>query len=189
MSDQVWPTLASEDGRRSFSCFPAAILGFIFNDASEVLLLSHPSRRGAWEVVNGAVEAGESPVDALVREAAEEAGTDLRIRPVACVHAFLFRYDAVVTSMLSIAYAAHYLGGNVVPGSDMASSAFRWASLSDIESGDIRVVVPAQAWLFRRAATVFAVFKEADVELEPWASLTSAEVSGQLRSIVDETGP
>src|SRR5438093_9701085 len=101
MSQEGWPTLGSEDGNRRFACFPAAILGFIFNEANEVLLLSHPSRSGTWEVINGAVESGESPVDALLRETAEEAGLGVRIRPVACVHAFLFRYDSAVTSMLS----------------------------------------------------------------------------------------
>lgn len=179
------PTIRSTDGRREFTCFPAAILGFIFNDRGELLLLGHPERRGAWEVVNGAVEAGESPVDALMRETAEEAGPDVRIRPVACVHTFLFRYDAAVTTMLSIAYAASYLGGDVTPGDDMAGSNHTWATLNDIESGAIRLLVPTQLWIVQRAALVHSLFKDVHVDLEPWAAMTHDEVSSALRSVVD----
>ena len=182
--DDGLPTLSSADGRRRFSCFPAAVRGFIFNGSGEVLLLSHPRRQGAWEVVNGAVEAGESPVAALLRETAEEAGPNLQIRPVACVHSFLFRYDPRVKAMLSIAYAATYLSGDVVPGSDMTGSDFRWVRLSDIERGAFRIVVPAQTWLFQRAAAVHSLFKDTEVALEPWEDMDHVQVMSTLRSIV-----
>ena len=56
--------MIAADGEREFSCFPAAILGFIVDADDRVLLLSNPARGGGWEVVNGAIEEGESPVAA-----------------------------------------------------------------------------------------------------------------------------
>jgi hypothetical protein len=41
---------------------------------------------------------------------------------VGSVHTWLHRFDAAVPAMLSIAYVATYLGGEVLPGSDMAMS-------------------------------------------------------------------
>ena len=116
------PTMVSTDGRREFACFPAAILAFIVNRSDEILLLSHPNK-GGWQVVAGAIEDGESPVTALRREVAEEVGPDVRVKPVGSVHTFLYRYDTDVPAMLSIAYVATYLSGDIVPGSDMATSA------------------------------------------------------------------
>lgn len=177
------PRIESANGRREFACFPAAILGFIFNDAGEILMLSHPETPGAWQVINGAVEDGESPVAALLRETSEEAGPEVRIRPVACVHTFLFRYDERVQAMLSIAYAATYLGGDVVPGSDMAGSEWRWVGLSEIESGAVRTTVPMQPWLFRRAAAIHSLLRDAEVELEPWEVMTPNEVASAVRGV------
>lgn len=161
------PRIVAADGRREFACFPAAILGFIVNNADEVLLLSHP-QKGGWQVVAGAIEDGESPVAALCREVAEEVGPQVCIRPVATVHTFLYRYDARVQAMLSIAYVATYISGEVVPGDDMATSAFRWASAEEIASEELVLVVPSQRWLFRRALAVHRLFLGESAELEPW---------------------
>jgi 8-oxo-dGTP pyrophosphatase MutT (NUDIX family) len=114
---------------------------------------------------------GESPVAALLREVSEEAGPDVTVRPVASVHTFLYRFASAIPAMLSLAYVATYLYGEVVPGSDMAMSEFRWASLGEIESGELTLSVPSQPWLFRRAFAVHALFKAEAVELEPWQQL------------------
>jgi 8-oxo-dGTP pyrophosphatase MutT (NUDIX family) len=161
------PILASVDGRREFACFPAAILGFIVNRADEILLLSHPARNG-WQVVAGAIEDGESPVAALLREVSEEIGPEVRIRPVASVHTFLYRYDAAVQAMLSIAYVATYISGEVVPGDDMARSEVWWAGAREIASDETILVVPSQRWLFRRALAVHQLFRDEAIDLEPW---------------------
>ena len=107
---------------------------------------------------------------ALLREVAEEAGPAVSIRPVGSVHTFLYRFDAAVPAMLSIAYVATYLGGEVLPGSDMAMSNVRWATVGEIERGDVSLTVPSQPWLFQRAIAVHALFKEDKVDLEPWAN-------------------
>jgi class 3 adenylate cyclase/ADP-ribose pyrophosphatase YjhB (NUDIX family) len=170
------PTMVTDDGQREFACFPAAILGFVVNDDDEILLLSHPARKGGWEVINGAMREGESPVVALLREVSEEAGSGLTIRPVGLVHTFLYRFDSAIPAMLSIAYVATYVDGDVVPGSDMAMSEFRWASLHEIESAQLSLAVPSQSWLFRRALTVHALFKGEQVELEPWQAAAPRRV-------------
>ena len=46
--------------------------GVVVNDAGEVLLIRH--RNGSWVFPKGHIEAGESKVDAAVREVEEEAG-------------------------------------------------------------------------------------------------------------------
>ena len=164
--------MRSADGRRDFACFPAAILGFLINEADQILVLSHPARKGGWEVINGAIDEGEAPAEALLREVAEEAGPEVKIRPVGVVHTFLYRYDALVPAMLSVAYAASYLGGRILPGSDMAMSQHRWVSPAEIDRGAITLLTPAQPWLFRRAVSVCRMFRDDAVELEPWKPLS-----------------
>jgi 8-oxo-dGTP pyrophosphatase MutT (NUDIX family) len=85
---------------------PAAIMAFILDADDRILLLSGRSRLGDWQVVCGAIEEGESPLEAVLREVAEEAGPDVLIRPVGPVHTWLHRFDSAVQAMLSIAYVA-----------------------------------------------------------------------------------
>ena len=54
------PHILVAGGHRRFACSPVALLVFIVNDREEVLLLAHPRRGGAWEVVNRALEAGRA---------------------------------------------------------------------------------------------------------------------------------
>ena len=88
------PYLETVDGKRRFACAPVAVLALIMNKQEEILLLSHPRREGAWEVVNGALEAGESVLDAALRETREEAGPAVKVRPLGSVHVTAFHYDA-----------------------------------------------------------------------------------------------
>jgi hypothetical protein len=48
----------------------------------------------------------------------------------------------------------------------------RWATVAEIERGDVRIsTAPSQPkWLFRRAIVTHALFKSDEVDLEPWAS-------------------
>ena len=49
------PTIIDADGRQ-FSCFPVAIVVFLVNEKEEILCLSHPERKGQWEIVRGTVD-------------------------------------------------------------------------------------------------------------------------------------
>lgn len=149
------PELVASNGRR-FAGFAAAVLVFIVDSATErILLLSSPAKRGrpGWETVNGGLEAGETLLEGLAREVAEEAGPSVAIDVLGTVHAWTWRYDDLVPHMLSIAYVARYLGGEVVPGDDMAGSEVRWASMDDVRAlaAAGEALIPEEVWLFERA--------------------------------------
>jgi NADH pyrophosphatase NudC (nudix superfamily) len=48
-----------------------------FDEAGRVLLVRHIGHHDGWGVVGGAIEIGESPAQAAVREAGEEIGAEL----------------------------------------------------------------------------------------------------------------
>ena len=52
---------------------------FIFDERGRVLLMREGYGGRRWSVPGGAVEPGESPVDAAAREAMEEVGVEVRI--------------------------------------------------------------------------------------------------------------
>jgi dihydroneopterin triphosphate diphosphatase len=62
---------------------PVSVLVVIHTPALDVLLLERAAHPGFWQSVTGSLEIGESPMEAAVREVAEETGivctaTDLR---------------------------------------------------------------------------------------------------------------
>jgi 8-oxo-dGTP diphosphatase len=154
---------------RQFATSVAAVLALIINPDEQFLLLSSPKRPGQWEVVNGALDAGETLLAAALREVGEEAGTAVRVRPLGVVHAYTYRYDDIVQYLISISYLLAYEGGDVAAGDDMRGSQVGWFSLEQIERGDIDVIVPQQqGWLFRRALDMYRLLKDQPaVELQP----------------------
>ena len=162
------PHILAADGKRRFACSPVGILVFVVNEREEILLLAHPKRKGGWEVINGALEAGETILEGALRETREEAGERLRVRPLGTVHASSFHYDENVKYMLSLGYLMAYEGGPVEPGDDMAGSAYRWWSIDELESKDVHLIVPeGQEWLMARAVELYRLWQERDVELQP----------------------
>jgi 8-oxo-dGTP pyrophosphatase MutT (NUDIX family) len=150
------PELVAANGRR-FAGFAAAVLVFIIEpDTRRFLLLSSPAKRArpGWEIVNGGLEAGETLLEGVAREVGEEAGPDVDIEVLGTVHAWTYHYDAGVPHLLSVAFVASYLGGDVVPGDDMAGSAVRWATIEEIQelAADAGTgLIPQETWLFERA--------------------------------------
>jgi 8-oxo-dGTP pyrophosphatase MutT (NUDIX family) len=137
---------------RTFATFPAAVVVPIVNRREQLLLLESKRRRGCWEPVNGAVERGETLLAAAMREVREEAGPDVRVRPLGVVHAETFAYDAHVARMISVVYVMRYEGGRVAPGDDMRGSRVRWAGLREIDADALQLIPPLDhAWLRRRA--------------------------------------
>ena len=162
------PVITDVTGTRQFACSPAAVLAFIVNERDELLLLSHPHRPGAWEVVNGALEREETLLDGVLREVREEVGPDIRVRPLGVLHAYTFAYDDHARYMLSLCYLLAYEGGRIVPGDDMAGSQVRWWSLAQVAEESLRLLVPRdQPWLLTRAVELHRLWRTSSVELQP----------------------
>lgn len=149
------PVVTTASGRE-FATFPAAVVVAIVNEREELLLLENPRRPGWWEPVNGGVDAGETLLGAALREVSEEAGPDVRVRPLSVVHASTFAYDAVVQHVVSVTFVMAYEGGDVVPGDDMAGSRVRWAGLEAIAAEGLRLVPPLdEPWLRERTIDLY----------------------------------
>lgn len=162
------PCITTADGRRRFACSPVAILVFIVNEQEEVLLLAHPKREGSWEVINGALEAGETVVEGALRETREEAGEEVRVRPLGTVHISTFHYDEKVQYMLSAGYLMAYEGGRIQPGDDMAGSQYKWWGLDDLTDEKVKVLIPPDGkWLIERAVELYRMWIGREMELQP----------------------
>ena len=162
------PIITATDGRRQFAGFSAAVLGYVVNKNEEILMLSHPERPGSWEVINGALEAGETVLEGVLRETAEEAGPKVRVRPLGTAHITSFHYDPNVRYMLSISYLLAYQNGAVEPGDDMRGSGFRWWKLEELMEESVDVLVPPdQKWVLRRAVELYRRWKDQEVDLQP----------------------
>ncbi|MBN1287086.1 MAG: NUDIX hydrolase [Anaerolineae bacterium] len=157
------PTITNAAGIRRFACFPACVLVFVVNRQEQILMLSHPKANGAWEVVNGALEHGETVLEGALRELGEEAGPDLQARPLGVVHVYTHHYDAKVHGMISVAYLVAYESGEALPGDDMAGSTAGWFDLQTIQSDDFKLLVPRQRWLFARAIELYRLWRDADI--------------------------
>ena len=171
------PHLVAVNGRR-FAGFAAAVLVFIIDPSTRrFLLLSSPPKRPrpGWEVVNGGLESEETLLAGLTREVAEEVGPEVRLQVLGTVHAWSWRYDDSITHMLSTAFVASYLGGEVVPGDDMLGSEVRWATLDQI-SGLVASgsgLIPGDVWLFERALQCFDLWSPLDqTQLGGWETGT-----------------
>ncbi len=159
MQGEQAPTITTRSGR-VYTTFPAAVVVPIVNARRELLLLENPRREGWWEPVNGGVDAGETLLDAALREVREEAGDDVRVRPLGVIHASTFAYDANVQRMISVVYLMAYEGGEPSPGDDMVGSRVRWASLQTIDSERLRLLPPMdQLWLRQRAIDLFELWE------------------------------
>lgn len=163
MSDTIertQPYLTTVDGKRKFACSPVAVMALIVNEREEILLMCHPDQRGAWEVINGAMEAEETVLQAVLRETHEEAGADLRVRPLGTVHVSAFHYDENVRYMLSVAYLLAYEGGKIQPGDDMCGSKYRWWSLEELASPEVKLLIPpGEKWLVERAIELYRMWQ------------------------------
>ena len=183
MSERAQP-LAQSSGSRHFACSPAAVLVYIVDKAERFLLLRHPQRDG-WEIVNGALDAGETVLQGALREAAEEAGAAARLRPLGAVHVQTFHYDANVRYMLSLMYLMAYEGGAVQPGDDMTGSEVGWFTVEELLDEELNVIVPPHGrWLFTRARDLYRLWKDEEVQLQ--RPLPDQAVNKYLRQTISE---
>lgn len=128
----------------------------ILNARDEVLLVREgkPGSAGLWHIPAGAVEEGEHPQDAAVREAYEETG--LRVRPVRLLDVLLGRFpDGALIQRF--AWLAEVVGEERAPAPlpDFAGEVreARYFPPTEVramyERGELRM---HQTWLFVKAA-------------------------------------
>ena len=67
------PTVYSQK-ERPFTTSAIALQAIIINKQEQILLLNSPTRNQGWQVISGALDAGETILDGVCREVAEEAG-------------------------------------------------------------------------------------------------------------------
>lgn len=162
------PIITAKSGR-NFAAHAAGLIALIIDKEERFLMLSQPKRAGKWEPVNGAYDAGETVLEGMLREIGEEAGKEVKVRPITVVHSYNFRYDELVPQMLSVIFLFEYLGGEVAPDDDMAGSEVMWMSLEDIHSGNYDIIVPSQQlWVYDRAVKFYRLLKdEPEINLQP----------------------
>ena len=155
------PLVTAKSGRQ-FATIPAALVAVIVREDECILMLSSPKRPDQWQPISGAYDGDETLLEGLLREIREEAGDEIRVRPLCAIHACTFRYGEILRYMMSVSYLLAYEGGDVFPGDDMAGSQVRWISVDDIEQGTYTVIIPPeQLWIYRRAVDLYRMLKEA----------------------------
>jgi ADP-ribose pyrophosphatase YjhB (NUDIX family) len=99
------------------------------------LLLVRIIDTGRWATIGGAVEPDESPAEAALREAEEEAGVTLRLGPILAVLGgpeYRMTYpNGDETSYVVTAFGAEVIGGTPRPDGDETSEA-QWWELDDL---------------------------------------------------------
>lgn len=106
----------------------------VVNDADEILLIRR-SDNGNWAVPGGAIDLGESMVDAAIRETREESGIETAITGIVGIytdpkHRILYTSNGEVRQEFSIVVTARPLGGEPTPSSE--SSEVRWVPHKDL---------------------------------------------------------
>ena len=154
--------------RRPFATTPIAVQAIVINDDEQFLLLNSPRRKQGWQVVSGAIEAGETILEATLREVGEELGEAVRVRPLGLVHAETFHYDEAVRYMASTYYLMVYEGGEVVPGDDMAGSDYRWWTLDELRQDGLHFHASLKLWLMERSVGLYHLWQdEGERPLQP----------------------
>jgi len=104
------------------------------------ILLVRDADHGKWITVGGAIEIDESPADAAVREAAEEANVTVRLRHLLGVAAgpeFRVTYsNGDETAYVSIIYEGEVVAGTPEPDGDEVTEA-RWFALGELAAVDL----------------------------------------------------
>ena len=106
----------------------------VVNDAGEILMIRR-SDNDNWAVPGGAIDLGESMVQAAVRETREETGIDCQITGLVGIytdpkHVILYTSDGEARQEFSILLTAAPTGGQPTPSSE--SSEVRWVPREDV---------------------------------------------------------
>ena len=123
---------------QAFPSRPVPAVSGVVLEREEVLLVRRkvPPYEGRWSFPGGAVEVGETMHEAVVREAREETGLD--VRPVELVGA----YDSIVEAdgevrfhYVLVDFLCRLVGGELRSGTD--ASAAEWVPLANLKKMDL----------------------------------------------------
>jgi ADP-ribose pyrophosphatase YjhB (NUDIX family) len=108
----------------------------VTNDAGQILLIKR-SDNDNWAVPGGAIDLGESLIQAAVRETKEETGIDCEVTGLVGIyadpkHVVLYTSNNEVRQEFSIVLTARALGG--VPTSSDESEEVRWVAHESVAS-------------------------------------------------------
>jgi ADP-ribose pyrophosphatase YjhB (NUDIX family) len=100
----------------------------VVNDAGELLLIRRTDNNN-WALPGGAMDPGESLVDAARRETAEETGVQVQITGLVGIytdprHVILYTSDGEVRQEFSVVFTARPVGGQPTPSGE--SSEVHW---------------------------------------------------------------
>jgi 8-oxo-dGTP pyrophosphatase MutT (NUDIX family) len=106
----------------------------VTNDAGDVLIIRR-SDNDNWAVPGGAIDLGESMVQAAIRETQEETGIDCEITGLVGIytdpkHVILYTSNGEVRQEFSILLTGVVTGGQPTPSSE--STEVRWVAREDI---------------------------------------------------------
>jgi ADP-ribose pyrophosphatase YjhB (NUDIX family) len=115
--------LTCPECRYVFYLTPAPVTCVLVECDGAILLVrrKYPPREGYWCLPAGFVEVGESPGESAVREVREETGLDVEITGL--IDSWASEEDPR-TPVVSFAFAARVVGGELQPGDDAEEAAF-----------------------------------------------------------------
>jgi ADP-ribose pyrophosphatase YjhB (NUDIX family) len=108
----------------------------IVTDDQDRILLIRRTDNDNWAVPGGAIDLGESLVDAAIRETKEESGIDCQITGISGVytdpkHVILYTSNGEVRQEFSIVLTARPVGGELTPSSE--TSEVRWVAKDQVD--------------------------------------------------------
>ena len=124
---------------REYPSHPRVGVGAVILDGRRVLLVKRGGQpsAGKWSLPGGLVDLGETTVEAIAREVAEECGLRIRIAGLAGIVDRVVRDDAgrVRYHYVLVDYLAYPEAGTLVAGSDAADA--QWVDVDAVERLDI----------------------------------------------------
>jgi 8-oxo-dGTP pyrophosphatase MutT (NUDIX family) len=131
----------------------------VVNEAGDVLMIRR-SDNDNWAVPGGAIDLGESMVQAAVRETREETGIECEITGLVGIytdpkHVLLYTSNGEVRQEFSILLTAVPVGGRPTPSSE--SSEVRWVPREDVAGYqmDRSMRLRIEHYLARRSASPY----------------------------------
>ena len=137
---------------REYPLRPIVGVGAVILKGENTLIVrrGRPPRMGDWSIAGGAVELGESPEEACIREVREETGLRVEILSRCAVINRVTRddWERVRFHYVLIDFACRPVGGELCAGSDI--SEVRWHPLAGI--ADLQPMTPITPGVILEAA-------------------------------------